>query len=343
MKITVLGGGAWGTTLAQVFADSGHQVLVYEINEAYRIDINAGRHPIFKAEINKNIKATSSLKESAEFSEIFVISLPTKYIRSVLNVLSTYLMQPVSFINTSKGLEEDSLLPVSEIVKQCVKTALLKDYAALIGPSYAEELILKKITFLTAASTNLEFAKTVQKLIENSKYVITYRTKDVIGCEVAGVGKNALAIVSGIMDGRAMGENVRAGILTRGFFEIAVLIEAYGGKKETAYGLPGIGDLMLTALSKKSRNFTCGFRLGAGETIEKILTTSVQTIEGIANIEGIYHFGKSKNLHLPLLYTAYEILFKNCSIDSAIEKFRLKNLRGEFWIICLIRLFLPLF
>ncbi len=105
MKITVLGGGAWGTTLAQVFADSGHQVLVYEINEAYRIDINAGRHPIFKAEINKNIKATSSLKESAEFSEIFVISLPTKYIRSVLNVLSTYLMQPVSFINTSKGLE----------------------------------------------------------------------------------------------------------------------------------------------------------------------------------------------------------------------------------------------
>ena len=330
MKITVLGGGAWGTTLAQVFADSGHEVLVYEINQTYRAEINQHKHPIFKALISENIKATDSLKESALFSEIIVISLPTKFIRRVLLELSAYLVYPVSFINTSKGLEEDSLLPVCEIVKQSIKNALLKDYAALIGPSYAEELILKKITFLTAASVNLEFAKTVQKLIEKSRYVITYRTKDVIGCEVAGIGKNALAIVSGIMDGRQMGENVRAGLLTRGFFEIAQLIETYGGKKETAYGLPGIGDLMLTALSKKSRNFTCGYRLGAGETIAKILETSTQTIEGIANIEGIYQFGKSKNLHLPLMYTAYEVLFKNCSIDSAIEKFSLKNLRGEF-------------
>lgn len=328
MNISVLGGGAWGTTLAQVLAYNGHNILIYEINQEYLDSINNGIHPIFKSKLPNTIKATNSLKDLADFSNIIQISIPSRFIRNVLKDLSQYINKKTSFINTSKGIETETFKSIHNIVEDEIGL-YLDQYACLTGPSHAEETYLRRLTCLVSASFNKEFNVLVQKLYFNKDYIRVYTTKDVIGAEMYGASKNAIAIITGAITSLDLGENLRAAIITRGLLEISRLAEKLGGKKETAYGLSGLGDLLVTALSTHSRNFNCGLLLGKGMKLESILEDAKQTIEGVEAIKAFYKFSITHNVDLPLINTAYKIIFENLEIKEAIKTLLLRDLKSE--------------
>lgn len=329
MKISVIGGGAWGTTLAQVLSDNKHEVLVREINPVFIDKINKlHQHPFFDTTIPTNILATDSLEEVINYSEIIILALPTKFMRQVLKEIDSMLTSPKIFVNVSKGIEPETSCRVSEIVEQEIRKEMIKAYAVLSGPGHAEELIIRKLTTSVSASTNEEAAKLIQKLFSND-YLRVYTGDDVIGVETGAAIKNAIAVVSGLATGYGLGENARAALIARSIREIVAIVVALGGKKETAYGLSGIGDLIVTALSKNSRNFQTGFKIGQGLSVEEALSSSKQTVEGIRTIIAAYEIGQKHNLELPIIECAYQFINGKKKIDELIPYLMNRELKKE--------------
>ena len=333
MNVSVIGGGAWGTTLAQALADNGHKVLIRDINPNFVDKINNTHlHPFFDVEIPSSISATLDLKKAVDHSEVLVLCVPTKAMRSVLTEISNIVSGKKIFINVSKGIEPKTSKRVSEIVDEVIKKDNLLGYVALSGPSHAEEMILRKITTLVAASKDTNLAQEVQEIFSNEKYLRVYTSSDVIGVECGGALKNAIAIVSGISSGLGLGENARAMLITRGIKEIVAIVVALGGEMETAYGLSGIGDLIVTASSMNSRNFQCGLKIGQGMSIEEALGSSVQTVEGIRAIEAGHELAVKNHLELPIIDTAYDLVMGKLTVKEALHKLMGRSLKNEkYW------------
>ena len=333
MKVSIIGGGSWGTTLAQALADNGHEVLIRDINESFINKINDEHlHPFFDSTIPSSIKATLNLAQAVDFSDYIVLCVPTKFMRGVLNEINTLITSKKLFINVSKGIEPETSLRVSEIVSEEINEKNLTGYVCLSGPSHAEELIQRKLTSLVAASNNQKFAEEVQRLFSNSKYLRVYTTDDVIGVETGGAIKNAIAIVSGILTGMGLGENARAFLITRGMKEIVSIVLVLGGSMETVYGLSGLGDLIVTASSMNSRNFNCGLKIGQGFSIESAVGSINQSVEGIRAIIAAHEIGVKNNLDLPIIDTAYEVVTGNMSIKEAFNTIINRKLKDEkFW------------
>lgn len=329
MKITVIGGGAWGTTLAQVLLDNKHDVIVYDINEEHIKSINNKKHPFFQTDLPKEIKGTINLKEALDFSNIILLSVPTKATRSVLKEINSLITSKKLFINVSKGIEPETTNLISQITKQEIDEKYYEGFVCLTGPSHAEEVILRKLTLLTAASNDLNHAKKVQKLFSNDSYLRVYTTKDLIGAEVGGAVKNAIAVVSGISTGLNLGENARAALISRGILEVIRVVEIMGGEKETAYGLTGIGDLIVTASSNNSRNFQAGLQIGSGVNIKDVSAKQNQTIEGIRTIEALYNLSLKNNIELPLINSAYLIINGKLNIKDAVPNLLSRDLKSE--------------
>ncbi len=333
MNISIIGGGAWGTTLAQVLSDNSHKVLIRDINEQFVEKINHKHlHPYFDLLVPTDIVATMDLEEAVNYSDAIVLCVPTKAMRTVLTEINPLLKTKKLFINVSKGIEPDSSKRVSEIVEEVIAKKYLRGYVCLSGPSHAEEVILRKATALVAASTNNKLAKEVQQIFANDNYLRIYTTDDVIGVETGGAIKNAIAIVSGAAAGMGLGENARAMLITRGVKEIVSIVVALGGKMETAYGLSGVGDLIVTASSMNSRNFQCGLRIGKGASIDEAIGSVVQSVEGIRAINAAYEIGKKYKLELPIINIAYEVVQGRCSAKDALTALLKRSLKDEkYW------------
>lgn len=329
MKIGIIGAGAWGTTLAQVIVDNNHEVIVYDNNQKNIEKIKKGEHPFFPCSISKEIKHANSLEELLKETKYILLAVPTKVTRIVLEEINKHLSKKTAFINVSKGIEPKTGLRISEIVKEVIKGEFYGGYAVLTGPSHAEEVILRKLTLLTVASEDQEFALKLQKVFSNDNYLRVYTTNDVIGAEVGGATKNGIAIVSGILTGRGLGENARAALITRGILEIARVVEFYGGTKETAFGLTGVGDLIVTASSEHSRNFRAGKKIGLGKTIEEIYHEEPQTIEGIRVIEALHDLSLKNDIYLPIINSAYEVIFNKKPIEETIKEILSAKLKEE--------------
>lgn len=329
MKIGIIGGGSWGTTLAQVLHDNGHETLVYDVNVKNIDKINNHIHPLFNVEITKEIKGTSNLNDVINYSDHLILAVPTVVMRDVLKDISKLLTRKTYFISVSKGIEPVTFSRISEIVNEEIKSEHFGGFVTLTGPSHAEETIKRKLTLLTAASLNEDFAIKVQELFSNSQYMRVYRTDDLIGAEVGGAAKNAISIVSGAATGLNLGENARAALITRGVIEIVKLVEAMGGDRETAFGLTGLGDLIVTASSENSRNFQAGKRIGQGVPLEQVLGEATMTIEGVRSIVAFNELAESKGLDLPIISTAYNVLFNNLDIEKALTLLLTRKLKDE--------------
>ncbi|MFH0767666.1 MAG: NAD(P)H-dependent glycerol-3-phosphate dehydrogenase, partial [Bacillota bacterium] len=218
---------------------------------------------------------------------------------------------------------------VSEIVEEEISESNLLGFVVLTGPSHAEEVILRKLTLLVSSSKNLELAQEVQRIFSNDQYLRVYSSSDLIGCEFGGAVKNAIAVISGACTGLGLGENARAAVITRGIIEIVRVVEVMGGKRETAFGLTGIGDLIVTASSENSRNFTAGKKIGQGIPIEQIYAEQKQTIEGIRTIEAMHHLSQVYHIDLPLINVAYEILQNKLEVGEALKKMLSRDLKSE--------------
>jgi glycerol-3-phosphate dehydrogenase (NAD(P)+) len=329
MKISIIGGGAWGTTLGQTLIDNGHEVLIYDLNPEAVNKINNHYHPFFDTVLPHQVVATTDIKKVVEFSNYFLLSVPTKAVRFALKDLNPLLTTPSVFINVSKGIEPQSLKRVSEIVEEEIEPNHLKGFVVLTGPSHAEEVILRKLTLLVSSSKDLELAKEIQSIFSNDSYLRVYTSNDLVGCEVGGAIKNAIAVVSGICTGLGLGENARAAVITRGIIEIVKVVEIMGGKRDTAFGLTGIGDLIVTASSENSRNFTAGKKVGLGIPMDQIYKEQKQTIEGFRTIEAMHDLSLKHHVELPMVNVAYDILFNGLKVEEGLQKLLSRNLKSE--------------
>ncbi|MBS2126339.1 NAD(P)-dependent glycerol-3-phosphate dehydrogenase ['Fragaria x ananassa' phyllody phytoplasma] len=328
MKITIIGSGAWGATLAQVLTDNCHQVLVYDLNCDYINKINQGKHPLFDVPL-KNIKAVANLSEALLYSDLLILAVPIKVMRQVLQKVALLIKTPKAFINVSKGIEPLTFLRVSQIVTQVIPASLLKNYASLMGPSHAEEVILRKLTLLTASSNNLSFAADIQKIFSNPQYLKIYISVDLVGNEICSSFKNVLGLINGILVAKKFGINSQAALMSRGILEMSRLVSFYHGNPQTVLGLPGLGDLIVTAFSSYSRNFTAGIKIGSGKTYQQIMANSSQIIEGFQSLQAFYQLQLQNHLNLSLIQSAYALIFENKAFELVVNELMQRPFKND--------------
>lgn len=321
MKITIIGGGSWGLALATVLTDNLHDVLVYDKSDKVVDKINR-LHICYQldADIPESIKATNSMKDAICFSDTLLFVVPTKVIRNALSEARTFIDRPKLFINAAKGIEPTTFLRMSEVFYDELDIDKIKGFVALSGPSHAEEVIRKMTTLITAASIEEEHALYVQQLFHNTDYFRVYSSTDLLGVELGGSLKNIFALASGLISGKGLGDNARAALITRGLVEMGKIYTSYGANLNSLYGLTGVGDLIVTATSKHSRNFQAGYKIGHGKDLEETLNSMTMVVEGVRTCEAAYYYGLEHDLDLPIINAIYDIIFKKNDPEIVYKK-----------------------
>ena len=311
-RVAVLGAGSWGTALAQVLAENGHDVRIWghradqmtEINERHTNKRYLPDHPLPES----IIAFTDMVKAVAETDAILVV-VPTKAIRSVAQELVEVLQTKPVIIHASKGLEQGTHKRISEILAEEIPPEKRKGIAVLSGPSHAEEVARHDITTITAASTEADAANFVQMLFMNHYFRI-YTNPDVIGVEMGAALKNIIAIGAGAIHGLGFGDDAKAAIITRGLAEISRLGVAMGANPLTFIGLSGVGDLIVTCTSVHSRNWRAGNLLGQGQELHEILENMGMVVEGVQTTKAARELAQMMDIEMPITQTIYEVLYE---------------------------------
>ncbi|MDH3544475.1 MAG: NAD(P)-dependent glycerol-3-phosphate dehydrogenase, partial [Desulfuromonadales bacterium] len=273
MKIGVIGAGSWGTTLANVLAKKGHDVTlwVYEADLAKRLQ-ETGVNDLYLDGITLSSKLayTNDLSEAAQNSQLILLVSPSQVMRHVLKDLKAYIPEDCLLVSAAKGIENGTLLTMSEVLQEVLGEQVAKRSAFLSGPSFAREVAAEQPTAVTVAAVNPEVAHRVQEIF-STDYFRVYTNQDVVGVEIGGAMKNVIALAAGVGDGLGFNHNARAALITRGLVEISRLGEAKGAQEATFSGLAGMGDLVLTCTGDLSRNRSVGIELGKGRKLDEIL------------------------------------------------------------------------
>ena len=330
-KVTVFGTGSFGTALANVLAENGHQVLMWGKNEQTINEINK-QHINSKylktAKINDSIKATLDIKAAINFSEVFLMALPTKAIRTVASEIDSLLSTPKTFIHVTKGIENDTYKRVSEMLEDSISAEHNAGIGVLSGPSHAEEVVIKQPTTVAASSKSPEVSKLTQDLFMND-YLRVYTNDDLVGVELGGALKNIIAVASGVISGMGFGDNAKAALMTRGLAEISRLGEKLGADPITFLGLGGIGDLIVTCTSTHSRNYTLGFKLGEGKSLDTALDEMDMVVEGVYTTKSVYHLAKPQDVDMPITNALYSVLFENRPVDESVKDLMGRGKKSE--------------
>ena len=331
MKISVLGAGGWGTTLAILLHFNGHEVTLWEYKRSYAKALNRSREnkallPGIK--IPKEINITHSLSESCENKHMIVLAVPSQFIRGVLKEMKRYDFRDTIFVSVAKGIEKDTLLTVSQIIKDELKNLSSTNIGVLSGPSHAEEVAKKIPTAVVAASRDPFTAKQIQSAFITS-YFRVYSTTDILGVEYGGALKNVIAIGAGIIDGAKFGDNTKAAIMTRGIAEISRLGIALGAKPETFSGLSGMGDLIVTCMSKHSRNRFVGEQLGKGKKLKDILKKMQMVAEGVETCRSVHQLSLKHKIETPIAKAVYTILFEEKDPTKATYELMTRDMKAE--------------
>lgn len=320
-RCTVIGAGSWGTALAIVLADNGHEVRLWGHREDQINEINS-RHTNEKylpeVELPTSIVGYFDLKAAIKDIDTIILAVPTKAIREVLRNLVSLLTDKVLICHVSKGIEPDTLKRISEMIMEEVPGYLLKDIVVLSGPSHAEEVSRRQPTTVTASSTNIKAAEEIQDLFINQHFRV-YTNPDIIGVEIGGALKNIIALGAGISDGLGFGDNAKAALITRGLAEISRLGMKMGANPLTFAGLAGIGDLIVTCTSVHSRNWRAGNLLGKGHNLDEVLKNMGMVVEGVRTTKAAYQLAKKENIDMPITNAIYDILFNNCPPKDAVD------------------------
>ena len=332
MKITVIGGGSWGSALARILGDNLHDVIIYETDLSIVEEINnfhTNKSKLPEGCLPLNVSATNILKNAVFDTEVVIIAVPTKVIRDVLKSLNECLSHKVIFVNASKGLEPDTFLRISEIVKQEINAEYIKGFVALTGPSHAEEVILKMLTTICAVSDNEMCAKIVQSLFNNVEYFRVYTGHDLVGSELCGALKNIYAIASGMLEGVGLGDNAKAGLIARSLVELRRVVKSFGASEETLYGLTGLGDLVVTTTSKHSRNFQAGYKLATGKNLEETIDSMTMVVEGVRSTIAAYQYARLNNLETPIIDAVYNVIYNKIDVKKVIRDLMMREVKDE--------------
>lgn len=319
--IAVVGAGSWGTALAMVLADNSHEVRLWSHNENQVKEINdchTNKKYLPEIVLPDLIVGYASLREALDGVDTVILAVPTKAIREVLGKVREVISSPITIAHVSKGIEPDTLLRISEMIKEELPKELLQDVVVLSGPSHAEEVSLRHPTTVTVSSENMAAAEKIQDLFINHNFRV-YTNSDVIGVEIGGALKNIIALAAGITDGLGYGDNAKAALMTRGLAEIARLGTKMGANPLTFSGLTGIGDLIVTCTSVHSRNWRAGNLLGKGKTLDEVLDNMGMVVEGVRTTKAAYQLAKEYNVNMPITAALYDVLFNGKNAKDAVD------------------------
>ena len=326
MKVTVLGSGGWGTALAMVLDRNGHNTVLWSFFEEEIKELKEKReNKLLKGvKIKESIKLTSNLDEAVEGADMLVIAVPSHIVKKTAQSLKKYNNIPL-IVNVAKGFDEENNTRLSTVIKNELNTDRV---VVLSGPTHAEEVAREIPTTIVAACENEDYAKLVQNTFMNENFRV-YTNTDVAGVEVAGAVKNVIALCAGISDGCGFGDNTKAALMTRGMKEITRLGIAIGGEADTFAGLTGMGDLIVTCTSMHSRNRRAGILIGQGKTKDEAIEEVGMVVEGVKSCVCVYNLSKEYNVEMPIVETAYKVLYENLSPHEAVKELMTREKKEE--------------
>lgn len=325
--IGVIGGGAWGTALAQSFAGAGKKVIIWAREDDVVSNIN-NRHentPFLPGiPLHENISATNDLALAAK-AEALLLVTPAQYLRATFENLKPHVAADVPLVICAKGIEIETGVLMSQIAAEMMPKNPL---AILTGPTFAAEIARGLPSAVTLAMKNIDDAKALAEKLHNRSLRL-YPSDDIVGAQIGGAVKNVIAIACGVIEGMKLGDSARAALVTRGLAEIARLGAALGARRETLMGMCGVGDLILTCSSMQSRNFSLGVALGQGEKLADILAKRNSVTEGVYTAKALAVMAKSNAIEMPVSFAVHTCLSEGCEVSVLVEKMMDRPVKSE--------------
>lgn len=332
-KVAILGPGSWGTALAKVLAENGHQVTIWSRSNTEEIidEINqkhTNSRYLKNIDLPETIQATSNLEQVVAENNVLVVVIPTVGIRDLSRRLNELIETPKLIVHASKGLEQGTHHRISTIIEDEITKDKRSAIVALSGPSHAEEVAVQDLTSITSASENEEAAIRIQELFMND-YFRVYTNTDIMGVELGAALKNIIAIGAGALNGLGFGDNAIAALVTRGLAEITRLGIKLGADPITFMGLSGVGDLLVTCTSPHSRNWRAGKMFGEGSNLEEIQEEIGMAIEGLSTVVAARSLAQEVGVEMPITEAIYEVVYENVDVREAILNLMRREGRAE--------------
>ncbi len=331
-KATVVGAGSWGTALAVLLAETGHDVTLWSYEKDIASSINErSENPYLQGvRLPPRIRAETDLVAAVRGAKLVVSVSPSQVVRSVMKVAGPHIEEGALLVSASKGIELGSLLRMDEVIGEFVPPSVMDRLCVLSGPSFAEEVADRAPTAVVVASRHVDAARYAQEAFQTPWFRV-YTNSDVIGVELGGALKNVIAVAAGVTAGLGHGHNTTAALITRGLAEITRLGVAMGARQATFYGLAGMGDLVLTCTGSLSRNRTVGYRLGQGESLENILSDMTAVAEGVKTASAVHELAFRHTVEMPIAEQVYAIVEEGRSAAEAMRMLMLRDPRPEEW------------
>lgn len=327
-KVGVVGAGSWGTALALLLYNNGHQVVLWSIIEDEVKMLSEKREHASKlpgVKLPEDMEITTDLEYTLKDKDLVVLAVPSPFTRSTAHSMAPYVKEGQLIVNVAKGVEEKTLMTLSDIIEEEIPQA---NVAVLSGPSHAEEVGRGVPTTVVAGAKNEETAKYIQKTFMNKVFRV-YTSPDILGIELGGALKNVIALAAGTADGLGHGDNLKAALITRGIAEITRLGVAMGAKVETFQGLSGIGDLIVTCASVHSRNRKAGYLIGKGYSMQEAMDEVKMIVEGVYSAKAAMGLAEKYHVELPIIEQVNKVLFENKDPKEALEDLMLRDNKIE--------------
>lgn len=327
-KVSIIGAGSWGTALASVLSHNGHEVTIWSVIEEEIRMLEEKREHVTKLPgviLAESIRFTTNLEAAIAERDLLVLAVPSVFTRSTARNMRPFVEEGQLIVNVAKGIEEKTLLVLSDIVGQEIPQARV---AVLSGPSHAEEVGRRLPTTCVAGAKTREAAEYVQNVFMNDVFRV-YTSPDMIGIELGGALKNVIALAAGMADGLGYGDNTKAALITRGITEIGRLALAMGAKYETISGLTGIGDLIVTCASRHSRNRKAGMLIGQGKTMEEATEEVQMVVEGIYSAKAAMGLSQKYQVPMPIIEQVNLVLFDDKPVGEAVQELMLRDRKSE--------------
>ena len=329
--IGVVGGGSWGTALANLLASKGYSINLWVFEKEVKDQIlQSGENKTFLPDVklSANLHPTNELAEAVLDKNMVVVVVPSHLMRAVTSKMAEAVSKEAIIVTASKGIENKTHLTMTGVLEETLVNIPHHRFVTLSGPSFAREVARNLPTLVTVACEEIEVATFAQQVFV-SPYFRVYTSEDVIGVELGGSLKNVIAIGAGVVDGLQLGLNARAALITRGMTEIRRLGLKLGANPRTFTGLAGIGDLILTCTGDLSRNHSVGVKIGRGEKVSDILSEMRMVAEGVKTARSVYNLSRKLNVDMPIFHEAYRILYEDFSPKEAIYRLMTRDLKQE--------------
>ena len=327
-KVSVIGAGSWGSALAVLLANNGHEVTLWT-HDPHEIEmLSTKREQVEKlpgVKLPDNIMIEADLKTALTDEDVVVMAVPSPVVRMVAKQMSPFIKDGQIIVNVAKGIEDVTYKTLSDIIEEEIPNA---EVCVLSGPSHAEEVGRGIPTTVVVGAKNKETAEMLQDVFMNKVFRV-YTSSDIVGIELGGALKNVIALAAGTVDGLGYGDNTKAALMTRGIAELTRLGEALGGKPETFSGLTGVGDLIVTCTSVHSRNRKAGYLMGKGMTAEEAMKEVKMVVEGVYSAKAALGLAKKCNVAVPIVEAVNRVLFENADPKEEVSNLLLRERKQE--------------